>query len=234
MFPSLPNPLRAIHCRRRAWLALVSGLSLALPAQPAAGALSWDTLAIDRVAALGAPSEDVTFHFRNSGNAPVTIIYIQTSCGCTTAALDKQVYAPGESGDLKVTYRFGGQVGPQEKAISVTTSDAPDAPTVLVLRVTIPELYTISPRLLWWAIGGAPVEKQATITINPALKGAVTLESADVPGIDATLVARPGGHDYVLSIRPASTKATLRARVDLRVEPAGFAAQIVSVYALVR
>ncbi len=234
MIPDPPTPPGSAAGRPRAARVWLSGLWLALLAQPAAAALSWDALVIERVAALGAPSEDFTFHFRNSGNAPVTITYIQTSCGCTTAALAKQVFAPGESGDLKVTYRFGGQVGQQEKTVSVTTSDAPDVPTVLVARVTIPELYTISPRLLWWSIGDAPVEKQAAISINPALKGVVTLEPLDETGVGARLVARPGGHDYVLSIQPASTKAVLRARVDLRIEPAGFPPQVVSVYALVR
>ena len=234
MTPTPPTIRRRRAGRRCARLALLGGLWLTALARPAAGALSWDTLAFDRVAALGASSEDFTFHFRNSGGRPVRILAVQTSCGCTSAALAKQTYAPGESGDLQVTYRFGGQVGAQEKTVTVTTDAAPDAPTVLVLRVQIPELFSISPRLLWWSIGDAPVEKQAAVTINPAVKAAVTLEPAGEAGIGARLIARPGGHDFVLVIQPASTAATLRARVDLRVAPEGFPAQLVSVYALVR
>ena len=45
-------------------------------------------------------------------HAPVTIISVQTSCGCTSAALARTDYAPGEGGELNVTYRFEGQVGP--------------------------------------------------------------------------------------------------------------------------
>lgn len=234
MNPCLPTLPRPFTLGRRGAFSLAAGLWLALLAQPAAGALTWDTLAADRVAALGALSEDFTFHFRNSGDAPVAITSIQTSCGCTTAAPTKQVYAPGEGGEIRVTYRFGGQVGAQEKTVSVTTSDSPDAPTVLVLRVTIPELYTVTPRLVWWSIGDAPVEKQATVAINPALDAAVTLEPVDEPGVSVRLVARPGGHDYALLIQPASTKVALRVRVDLRLAPAGFPPQVIGVYALVR
>ncbi len=232
-----PFPLPPIRCfsiRRCARFVRSAGLWLGLAAPLTAGALSWDKLAFDRAAPLGAASEDFTFHFKNSGTAPVTIIYVQTSCGCTTAALAKQVYAPGEGGDLKVTYRFGGQVGSQEKTISVTTSDAPDEPTVLVLRVKIPEFYTVSPRLVWWSVGDAPDEKQAAITINPALKAVIALEARDDPAFGVRLDARPGGHDYVLFIKPASTRTEQRTRVDLRLEPEGFAPQIVTVYALVR
>ena len=230
---SLLSPRPALH-RRRAGLPWLIALSLLPPAPYARGALSWDTLVFDRVAALGAPSEDFTFHFRNAGSAPVRIVAVQTSCGCTTAALAKEIYAPGESGDLRVTYRFGGQVGAQEKTVTVTTSDAPDAPTVLVLHVQIPELFTISPRLLWWSVGDAPVEKQADVAVNPAVKTAVTLAAAPDPGITARLVARQDGHDFVLILQPASTKEVLRARVDLRIVPEGFPPQLVSVYALVR
>ena len=233
---SLPPPLppRGAFPWRRAGLPWLIPLALALSAPSARADLSWDTKTVDRVAARGASSEDFTIHFRNSGGRPVRILAVQTSCGCTSAALAKQTYAPGESGDLQVTYRFGGQVGAQEKTVTVTTDAAPDAPTVLVLRVQIPELFSISPRLLWWSIGDAPVEKQAAVTINPAVTAAVTLEPAGEPGIGARLIARPGGHDFVLVIQPASTAATLRARADLRIAPEGFPPQLVSVYALVR
>ncbi len=236
MTPIPPTLRRRRPGLRCATLALLAGLCLPVQAQPhpAASALAWETLVFDRVAALGASSEDFTFHFRNAGTAPVRIVAVQTSCGCTTAALTKEVYAPGEGGDLRVTYRFGGQVGAQEKTVTVTTSDAPDAPTVLVLHVQIPELFTISPRLLWWSVGDAPAEKQADVAINPAVKAAVTLAAAPDPVITARLVARPDGHGFVLTIRPASTKEVLRARVDLRIAPEGLPPQLVSVYALVR
>jgi len=234
MSPLLPSSSRSGGGRRLAWIGLVTGCWLACLTPPVSAALSWDTVAIDRTAELGASSEEFAFHFRNTGSAPLTITSVQTSCGCTSAALAKQVYAPGEGGELKVTYRFGGQVGAQEKVVSVTTNDSPDHPTLLVLRVKIPEIFSVSPRLLWWSVGEVRAEKQAAIAINPALQAAVTLLPPDEPGIDARLVARPGEHGYVLFIQPASTKETRRARVDLRIEPAGLPAQIITVYVLVR
>jgi hypothetical protein len=234
MIPTLPPPPRPSGIRRCAWVGLLAGSWLACLVPPASAALTWDTIAIDRVAELGASSQEFAFHFRNSGSAPVIITSVQTSCGCTSAALAKQEYGPGEGGELKVTYRFGGQVGSQEKTVSVTTKDSPDQPTVLVLRVKIPEIYSLSPRLLWWAVGEARVEKQAAISVNPALQTTVTLLPPDDPAISARLVARPDKHGYVLAVLPASTEAAQRARVDLRVEPSGLAPRIITVYVLVR
>jgi hypothetical protein len=213
---------------------VLAAFCLSAMTQRGAAALSWEALAVDRVAELGAPSIEIVFRFKNAGNAPVTITSVQTSCGCTSTALTKKDYAPGESGELTVMYRFAGQVGPQEKIVTVTTSDAPDRPTLLALRVKIPELFSVSPRLLWWSVGEAAVEKQTAITINPALQATVSQLPPDNPAFSARLVARPGEHDYVLSIVPVSTKAALRASVNLRIMASGFAPQIVTVYALVR
>ena len=50
---------------------------------------------------------------------------VKTSCGCTTTALAKTEYAPGESGEIEAKFIFAGRTGKQEKAITVTTSAAP-------------------------------------------------------------------------------------------------------------
>jgi hypothetical protein len=66
---------------------------------------------------------ETKYRFTNVGNRAVTIDMILTSCGCTTTALTKMVYQPGESGELGVRYDFDASSGHQEKSILVTTSD---------------------------------------------------------------------------------------------------------------
>jgi len=213
---------------------IVMAFCLLLLASRGAAALAWDTLAIDRIAGLGTSSMEVVFHFRNSGDAPVIITSVQTSCGCTSVALDKGNYSPGQTGELKVTYYFAGQVGRQEKTVSVTTSDAPDRPTVLALRVKIPELVSVFPRLLWWSVGESPSEKQTAIVVDPAIRAVVTALSSTNTEIKIQLVPRSGTNDYVLSIKPTSTNSTLRATVKLRIDTPGLAPQFVTVFAQVR
>src|SRR5215471_10076974 len=77
------------------------------------------------------------YRFTNSGKDSMKIENVQTSCGCTTAALKKTDYAPGESGEIEAKFTFGGRVGKQEKAIAVTTSQAKENPIILRLVVDI-------------------------------------------------------------------------------------------------
>jgi Protein of unknown function (DUF1573) len=63
-----------------------------------------------------------TYRFTNTGRQRVKIESVDTSCGCTTAALSKTDYSPGESGEITATFKFEGRTGRQEKAIMVATS----------------------------------------------------------------------------------------------------------------
>lgn len=45
-----------------------------------------------------------SFEFRNSGDAPLLISNVKTSCGCTVSAYPKEPIMPGESEKIKVTY----------------------------------------------------------------------------------------------------------------------------------
>jgi hypothetical protein len=66
---------------------------------------------------------ETKYQFTNVGNQAVAIDMVLTSCGCTTTALTKMVYQPGESGELVVRYDFDASSGHQEKSILVTTND---------------------------------------------------------------------------------------------------------------
>jgi hypothetical protein len=45
----------------------------------------------------------LTYTVRNEGQAPLIIEKVSTSCGCTKAAVDREVIPPGESATLQVT-----------------------------------------------------------------------------------------------------------------------------------
>ncbi len=67
------------------------------------------------------------FDFKNTGKADLEIIDVKVSCGCTSAALEKTVYKPGESGSIPVSFdsaRFSGTV---HKTLTVK-SNAANAP----------------------------------------------------------------------------------------------------------
>ena len=95
------------------------------------GQLHWDALEQDQKAKPGDKEAVAKFHFVNSGASAIKIVNVHTSCGCTTAALAKDQFAPGEAGDIQARFAFGSHTGHQEKTIAVTTSDSPNQPTLL-------------------------------------------------------------------------------------------------------
>jgi len=78
-----------------------------------------------------------TFKVRNLGKEDLEIIRISTSCGCTTAEINKEKLAGQEETDLKVTYDTGAMSGShakgrQERTIFVKSND-PGNPQVEVI-----------------------------------------------------------------------------------------------------
>jgi hypothetical protein len=74
-----------------------------------------------------------TFHFTNTGNAPLIITQVNPSCGCTTAKdWPQQPIAPGETGQISIEFNSNGNSGNVDKSISVLTNCIP---AVEVLRL---------------------------------------------------------------------------------------------------
>lgn len=53
---------------------------------------------------------------RNNGDAPLVVESVITSCGCTTAALEPETIASGESGTLTITFDSGAH-GPELRGL---------------------------------------------------------------------------------------------------------------------
>ncbi len=60
-----------------------------------------------------------TFKIKNAGGAPLVLTRVIASCGCTTPEWTKEPIAPGNSGDIKITYDPKDRPGPFAKTISV-------------------------------------------------------------------------------------------------------------------
>jgi hypothetical protein len=73
-----------------------------------------------------------TFHFVNSGNAPLIITSVEKSCGCTTGDFPRQPVEPGQGGDIKVTYDSKGHFGFQSKTVVVNANTVPSQTTLRV------------------------------------------------------------------------------------------------------
>jgi hypothetical protein len=62
-----------------------------------------------------------TFTFENTGDAPLEIQGVRSSCGCTIPKKPEQPIAPGEKGEITVKYDTN-RVGVFRKTITVNTN----------------------------------------------------------------------------------------------------------------
>lgn len=112
----------------------------ALPLAPGQIALSATEFSFGTVPNTGPVSH--TFQVRNTGQGPLEIKGLATSCGCTSASVASHGLAPGEATDLTVTYdplAHDGATGEFVRVVYVR-SDDPDTPeATLTVRAIVVE-----------------------------------------------------------------------------------------------
>ena len=75
------------------------------------------------------------FEFTNTGNAPLVISKVSSSCGCTIPKKPEAPIMPGKTGEIQVKYDTN-RVGPIRKAITVISNA--DTPTkILKIKGTV-------------------------------------------------------------------------------------------------
>lgn len=151
LIPITPHRLGSILA-----LAFAAAISPALRAE-----LVFDTTQIDYTAEVGEQSYTAEFPFTNKGDATVTIADVRSSCGCTVPTLEKDVYAPGETGKIQAIFTYGARSGPQHKVITVTTDEGSYN---LALNVTIPVRWELDKRVLLW--NGKNAKESQSIAID--------------------------------------------------------------------
>ncbi len=62
---------------------------------------------------------DTVFKFTNTGEVPLVITNVKTSCGCTTPYWPKKPIQPGESDVIKVKFNTNHKPGKQTKTITI-------------------------------------------------------------------------------------------------------------------
>ena len=105
-----------------------------VPPQPA---ITFDSLHVNLGTILQGDTVLRNFHFRNTGKAPLLISQVTGSCGCTVPrSYPTDPIAPGDGGDIKVSFDSSGKWGKQTVVISVVTNTVPST-SLIELKVNI-------------------------------------------------------------------------------------------------
>src|SRR5438067_2418304 len=85
--------------------------------------LKWEQIQVEVHPAVGDKEAIGHFKYKNSGDKPVRIKSVRTSCGCTAAQSQKDAIAPGDTGEVTATFKIGDRTGTQVKGVTVETDD---------------------------------------------------------------------------------------------------------------
>jgi len=101
-------------------------LGFTMTAQDAAAKIEFKTETVD-YGEIAKGSDGVrVFEFTNTGDAPLIISKVSSSCGCTIPKKPEAPILPGKTGEIQVKYDTN-RVGPIRKAITVISNA--DTPT---------------------------------------------------------------------------------------------------------
>ena len=181
-------------------------------------ALTWQTKQLDLRAMAGTTEIATAFYFRNTGDTPVTIASLRTSCDCTTATIDKPDYAAGERGRIEVRFHPGERTGVAERTITVTMADR--SIVTMHLRVNLVEPVSCKPQTLRWEKNGPASEQSAQIVaIPPAVIHTIDLGENDL-GKFARVCIEPTetSRRYRLSIIPLDLQRPRTIPLHCRIE----------------
>ena len=162
-----------------------------------------------------------TFEFTNTGGSELVITGVKATCGCTTVALAKRRYQPGETGRIEVDFDPIAP-GPQDKAIVVTANVEPAVTRLRVLADVTAFLF-VEPRILKLGVLQYGYEHRARITVSSVDENFVVQSvTTTIPGVSARVVppeaaTAPGPKTIEVSIPPTAAWGGLYFGVEITV-----------------
>lgn len=78
------------------------------------------------------------FNFENTGDAPLVITNVQTTCGCTATDWKREPILPGETSTIKVNFNSAGKMGRQNKVITIVSNSVAPLNQIKIVTNVLP------------------------------------------------------------------------------------------------
>jgi len=198
-----------------------------------ASALEWPTQELTIKAAALDRTAQTAFAFTNKSDKTVTIRSVDTSCDCLDAKASAKTFAPGASGTINARFTLGGRFGTYSRTIIVSTDDGQE-PAALRVTIEIPEVATLTPRVVDWKLNAVATEQTVAIEVTPGVE--LTINDVQPTSEDFTfrLETVTAGHRYLLHVTPKSMARVANAAFRLSATTATDHEMVFSAYANVR
>ncbi len=172
---------------------------------------------------------DVTF--KNTGDKPITIADVTTSCGCVAASDIAGEYKPGDSGKLNIHYAIGTRVGTVIETVTVNTSEGDDT---LRMIVDVPVIFDLEPENVMWSIGEPATTKEIHFVDLSGRGSKPKVVYSTSSEIQAELVKDEKGNGYTIKITPTTTDHAYAGAIYLDVDVGNGAIRKMRLFAAVQ
>lgn len=173
-----------------------------------------------------------TFKFLNNGGKSVRIENIVTACGCTVAKSDKDLYLPGESGEIKGIFTVGDRTGFQEKEICLMTDDLGQSKIKLLLKVTVRKSMDLKPALLFWEKGAGADKKSVSVAFNNCEFAGMESDGKNFKAEVSSV--QKSKKSLAIEVTPASTENACRGILKIRAKAQNKSEKVSIVHLLVK
>lgn len=181
--------------------------------------MTWDKTVFEAQVSVDQKTIEADFNFI-VGDEPVTISSLRSSCGCTTTALEKLKYEPGESGVIEVKFDLGSRVGRQKKYVFVELAAPEERVIELEMDVYIPHIVKMEPRFVYWTKGESYREQEIKLQIDADEDVSIKNVTSDQEQLQV-IFESTGEKSYSVKLRPHVPEGELpffRATIKIEAE----------------
>jgi hypothetical protein len=170
---------------------------LGLVAFASAQTIKFDRETIDYGSIAKGSNGERQFTFTNTGDKPLIVSKVESSCGCTVPTWSKEPVAPGGTGSITVVYNTQ-NVGMIAKTITVLSNDPASGRSVLHIKGNVEGATTATP-----VETAAPATSPRSAELRPAASAQKLETRAEARRIDAQPATAAAS---VSAAVPATTK----------------------------
>ena len=155
----------------------------------------------------------IPFEFENKTKKTLTIARYDSACSCLSARVaepeGKMTYKPGEKGKIVVDFELGSFSGKVEKTVMLWTKDDPAQmpSTVLTSAITIPVLFDVSPRTLYWDHNGSKEPQTIKLKVTGDKPIHISNHQGTNQNFPYKLITIRDGWEYELVVTPQSVES---------------------------
>lgn len=188
------------------------------PAPAAKSALVFEPEVFEHKAADGESQFTATFVAKNTGNAPVRITKLDSSCSCLKVESEADTVPPGGQTTISAVFDIARLSGDAEKRVFVTT-DIPDSlEQVLLVKVNVKPIVTLEPSSLEWPRGGEPKPLEAVFRVVREKPIRILEAVSSRETVTCELRTIEEGREYRLILTPQSTADVLLGLVRIKTD----------------